>query len=66
MRNKVVSISIIILSIIGLICSIVNYFLGTPVQEDFLLNAFLWIIILMDNIKLLINRMEDEWWKKIL
>ena len=60
MRNKVVSISIIILSIIGLICSIVNYFLGTPVQEDFLLNAFLWIIILMDNIKLLINRMEDE------
>ena len=39
--NKVIPISIIILSIIGLICSIVNYFLGTPVQKDFLLNAFL-------------------------
>lgn len=58
--NKVTPISIIVLSIIGLICSIVNYFLGTPVQKDFLLNAFLWIIILMDNIKLLIDRMEDE------
>lgn len=60
MRDKVVPISIIILSIIGLICSIVNYFLGTPVQEDFLLYTFLWIIILMDNIELLINRMEDK------
>ena len=58
--NKVISISIIVLSIIGLICSIVNYFLGTPVQKDFLLNAFFWIIILMDNIELLIDRMEDE------
>lgn len=60
MRDKVIPISIIVLSIIGLICSIVNYFLGTPVQNDFLLSAFLWIIILMDNIKLLINCMEDE------
>lgn len=58
--NKVIQISIIVLSIIGLICSIVNYFLGTPVQKDFLLNAFLWTIILMDNIELLIDRMEDE------
>lgn len=60
MRDKVIPISIIVLSIIGLICSIINYFLGTPVQNDFLLSAFLWIIILMDNIELLINRMEDK------
>ena len=60
MRDKVMPISIIVLSIIGLICSIVNYFLGIPVQNDSILSAFLWIIILMDNIELLINRMEDE------
>ena len=68
MRNfnfKIVTdISVIVLSIIGVVFNFVNCFLGW--EKDALMIALLFILILMDNIELLIVHMEDEWWKKIL
>ena len=68
MRNfnfKIVTdISVIVLSIIGVVFNFVNCFLWG--EKDALMIALLFILILMDNIELLIVHMEDEWWKKIL
>lgn len=62
MRNfnfKIVTdISVIVLSIIGVVFNFVNCFLG--VEKDALMIALLFILILMDNIELLIVHMEDE------
>lgn len=62
MRNfnfKIVTdISVIVLSIIGVVFNFVNCFLG--VEKDTLMIALLFVVILMDNIELLIVHTEDE------
>lgn len=62
MRNfnfKIVTdISVIVLSIIGVVFNFVNCFLRG--EKDALMIALLFIVILMDNIELLIVHMEDE------
>lgn len=62
MRNfnfKIVTdISVIVLSIIGVVFNFVNCFLRG--EKDVLMIALLFIVILMDNIELLIVHMEDE------
>lgn len=63
MRNfhnfKVVTdISVIVLSIIGVVFNFVNCFLVG--EKDALMIALLFIVILMDNIELLIVHMEEK------
>lgn len=62
MRNfnfKIVTdISVIVLSIIGVVFNFVNCFLGS--EKDALMIALLFIVILMDNIELLIVHMEEK------
>lgn len=63
MRNfhnfKIVTdISVIVLSIIGVVFNFVNCFLGC--EKDALMITLLFIVILMDNIELLTVHMEDK------